>query len=119
MSETIKNKAHQVATNLFQEQGVAHAEAFDPLIILTIIGIIINLICLIRECKKSKSAAVDLMHNPGILASWRLRRVVRRALSKHPLLLMQYHPMVVAGVKAVGKTVTEAEFTSMLEEASL
>ena len=49
-------------------------QAVDPILIITIAEIIIELIKLVHDCRKP---AQEIFASPSIIAKWRLRQVVR------------------------------------------
>lgn len=112
---TIEHKARLVVQNLRTKQEVPNATTLNPLLILTIISIIVNLIRIVQICRQTNAEVVDAMHNPGIFVRWRMSRVTRKALAKFPE-FASCQKQVYNGVLAVAKGVTEDEVAQMLQE---
>src|ERR1051326_417443 len=77
MASIIKDKAQQVCDDMAKNQGIDQKLAFDVMLIIAIIGVIVNLVRLFIECKQSHQQAQAKMANPGLMERWRLRRAIR------------------------------------------
>jgi hypothetical protein len=77
MSELSKDVANEVASHMVFKSKVDNAVAFDPLTVLAIIGVIIQIAKLIAECR-NKSTALDSMVNPSYTQRVRLWLMLNR-----------------------------------------
>lgn len=74
----LEEKAQQIA---FDSEGT---EVFvDPATILSIIGVIIQIVKLYKNCRKSPEEAKYHMDNIGWWNRWRLRRMIRSSIKKN------------------------------------
>lgn len=73
----IENQANQIA-GMIVDDGEDEAVFFDLATILLIISIITAVYRLWKECNKKPLEALAEAKNPGIVARWRLRRLVRQ-----------------------------------------
>lgn len=72
----IEDKANAIAADMAKNEEIKKY-AFDPLTILTIISILIQVVKLAYECYKDHHQVATVMQNPGLMERWRLRRVIK------------------------------------------
>lgn len=75
----IEDKANRIVDDTKSEMPTVF---FDPITIIAVIGLIVQLIRLYQSCKKKPEDAKTLMAAPNFIHRWRLRRMVRAALAK-------------------------------------
>ena len=72
----IEEKANSVAAAL-EQKNVEHRVAFDPLMILTIVEVIVFLVKLYKKGNKTAQEAHQSMQSLGLVERWHLRRAIR------------------------------------------
>lgn len=72
-------KAADMALKIAASYTKKEGYTLDPMTILMIAGLIINLAKIAYECYKDKNKAVNAMQNPGLIAKIILAREIRKA----------------------------------------
>lgn len=74
-----EQKAREAAEYMVSELKVDRVKAFDIMLILALIGVIIELVKLIRWwCGQSSDQAIDTFRKPGIVGKILLRRAINK-----------------------------------------
>lgn len=71
----IEEVAHKVASNINAKNKTF---SIDPFTIITIINCIIGIIRLIYQCRKNRTSVKRVMHRPGIMSRFLMKRVVKQ-----------------------------------------
>lgn len=127
MSETLNILAKDIQKKILSEVKEKDIYGIDPITIILIIGVIVNIIRVIQECNKKEinkmesSEKVDLLstevkfrsaHN-SFLTRWRLKSIIKSHLDKK-----QYRvygePMLKALLEA-GKSITTKQVIAIME----
>lgn len=77
----LEEKATQIAVGSKDDNMVE--VAIDPITIMAIIGLIIEVVQMFRNCQKTPEDARVVMSSPNWLQLWKLRGMVRQELKKH------------------------------------
>lgn len=72
----IKDKAMQICVDMEQSKVPKHL-ALDPMIIIAVVGIIVDVVKAYIECRQNQKQAQTSMANPGLIERWRLRKSIR------------------------------------------
>lgn len=110
----IQDKAKAIAEDMHKNE-VAHHLAFDPMLILTLVGIVFQLVKAYQECKKTPTQTQASIANPGILEKWRLRRIVKTSIDDHEM-YDHVGGKITASTMTVGKSITTEEVQQMYNE---
>ncbi len=108
----LEDKANLIAGDA---KGEMPTVVFDPMTILAIISVIVQVVKLYQECKKTPTEAKDAMASPDFFHRWRLHRVVRQALSEQHS--DETVSAVVNSTLKQGQTITVDEVTQLYAEA--
>lgn len=104
------------AVEVAKKMGVVkEGQAFDPSIILTLAPIIVELIGMLQECRKTPEQALRSVKNPTLWQKFAVRREVRRSMS-----LREYHKhgdRFVDAVFAAAKDTDVQTIQALYEEA--
>jgi hypothetical protein len=73
----IQTEAMLIANDMNQTQNVSKALVLDPMLIISIVGLIVDIVKAYIECQQSASQAQSSMTDPGLIERWRLRRAIR------------------------------------------
>jgi hypothetical protein len=112
----LEEKAAKIATVLAADKTVPR-ETFDPLIILTLAGFVVQIInALMNSCKVTPAAAAARANQPKFLDRWRVRSIAREHLGKHHL-LGPYTGQVATALLTTAKGTTETEMLTLYAEA--
>lgn len=99
----------------------------DPLTIILVIGIIINLIRVVQECRKDKSKLMSqkektdyvttelkfFSFNHSLITRMRIRKIIKTHLSKDQY--NKYGDALLKALLSTGKTVTDEQVSALLE----
>ncbi len=111
----IESKAAEVATHMTSESNIPNKVAFDPMTIMAIIGVIVQLVQQVMACINKPKDAADRARQPRLLDHWRVRRLVRQYNWQHPELAKD--PNVVAdAIVHTGRKVSDVEMEGMYAE---
>lgn len=110
----IQDKANAIAADMQQNQAVRHL-AIDPFTIMAVVGVIIDLVKLYIQCKKTPQQTAASMQNPGVIERWRLHRVIRHHVDYPEAHAALGQPLFNSTLK-VASTVTEDEVNGMYTE---
>ena len=111
--KTIEAKAQAVAEHL-TENNVP--QIISPIMILTIVEIIIELVKLAKSCNQTPKEALGGLKKPGPFERLATRRIVRKRLATLSQ-WRQYGTQFTDGIFAVGGVCTEDEVSTMFQEA--
>lgn len=110
----IQDKANAIAADM-AKNNVEQRVALDPMVVITIIGIVVDVIKTLVECYINHKQAQERLANPGVLEKWRLRRIVRQHLNDDEMNNYVGANIVQSSIN-VGKTLTDDEVQSMYSE---
>ncbi len=117
----LEDKA-KAAAEAMTGQGVDREKAFDPLVLIALLQIILEMIAALIRKNQSVEDALKYLARPSLLASARLRaaamRIGGRTFKGRPDLTKLSGPMGKA-LHAVGRTTTAAEMKAVFQEAKL
>lgn len=77
----LENKALQIAGEA--KGGEMIEVAIDPITIMAIINLIVEIMKMFKDCKKTPTEAKVTMSSPNWIQKWRLRGMIRQELKKH------------------------------------
>ncbi len=110
----IEEKAKEIAQYLKNEEGVDSTKAFDPFLLALIIGVILQIISIFIQKRKSTEKALASCKKPSIMQKWKLRSLLKRELGKkYPDL----YSAVIRGSYDIGSKLTVEEMNQMYIEA--
>ena len=98
--------------NAMVKNGVEQDFAFDPAMILTIIGLVKTFIDMFQECRKDAKGVVKSAHRPGLLEQFKLRLYINAAIPD-----WKRAKQVQAGFLERCRTLTVEEAEELLREA--
>jgi hypothetical protein len=101
------------ASEKMAEGGVARAVALDPLTILAILSVIMEISNILRGCGLSPAEAGKLLRQPTLGAKLRLRRAMTMALKKHPG-ASSHRQEIREALLAVGSEMTDEEVSDLI-----
>lgn len=119
--------AEEIYNKTMSQIDKSELHGIDPLTIIIIIGIIVNIIRVIQECNKdkvlklAKSERTELLSTDikfrsfqhGWLTRLKLKRIVRKHLTKDQY--KTYGEPILKSLLDVGKTVKEEQVSALLE----
>jgi hypothetical protein len=108
----LEDKANLIAGDV---KGDMPTVVFDPMTIMAIISLIVQVVKLYQECKKTPTQAQEAMASPNWIHRWRLRRMTRQALSENHS--DETVGAVVNSTLKQGKALTLDEVTQLYAEA--
>jgi len=76
----LEDKANAISADM-EKSKIEKRVAFDPMMIVTIIGIIVNVIKIYQNCRNTPKEAAASMRSGGILERWRLRKAIRHQIN--------------------------------------
>lgn len=117
LQELAEAKARSAALYMQSDLNVSHAKAFDPMLILAIVSIIIQVAKMMGWCGFTPTQAVDKLRNPGIVENVVLSRVtsgvVREKFGGRPD-LTALEVKIKKAIKATAARSTEDEIGLLL-----
>jgi hypothetical protein len=119
--------AEEIYNKTMSQIDKSELHGIDPLTIIIIIGIIVNIIRVIQECNKdkvsklAKSERTELLSTDmkfrafqhGWLTRLKLKRIVKKYLTKDQY--KEYGEPILKSLLDVGKTVKEEQVSALLE----
>lgn len=115
----IEQKAREAAGALEAKHGLPNLVAFDPMTILALIEVVIEVIKGLVSKGQTPAQAVGILRKPGYLAAARIRVAARHATNRH----FQGRPdldavkaKLTAAVRETGKATDETEMAEMFRE---
>jgi|SRR5579859_2022741 len=115
MENIIEQKANQIAADM-EKNGVQYEIVVDIMLVLTIISIIVGLIQVYQNCKKTPAQAHQSMIKPGVLEKWRLRKIAKAKIDD-PEMYDHINIKLINSIINVGKTLTIEDVQKMYQEA--
>lgn len=106
--------ANELANDLVKD-GEDKVVLFDPMFIIAIIGIIINLVKLWKDCNKTPLNALADSKSPGLIGRWQLRRLIKHSLDDEEV-SSRYGNKVFKAVLAKGQKLTEDNLKKLFTE---
>ena len=117
MSDT---QVENFAKKILAETSIPEEEEFGSIIaLLMIISLCFTAIRIVQECKKNNSSTEDIQNDiikfsqEGILAKWRLRREMRKSMSKEQY--KKYRSELESALVNVGSNISYSETEALLE----
>jgi hypothetical protein len=110
--EFTQGVANQIAADIHGEDNPT--VAIDPATIMAIISVIIQVVKMYRECKKSPAQAKESMSSPGFLNRWKLKRLAKSAVADQGASVSADD--VYNGVLRHGGRVTISDVTQLYQE---
>jgi hypothetical protein len=110
---TLEERAEKIAFQLSEEH---QAVALDPVTIMIVLGILVEVVKLFMKCH-SASGAVGQLADPGFFHRLLMRRVIKNHLRKTKL--RGHETEVEKAIVASGKTVSTQEMGSYYSEVAL
>jgi len=111
----LETKAQAIAADMAADDKVK-TYALDPMSILTIVSVLVQVVEFIYECYKDHQQTAQVMQNPGIMARWRLRRIIRDQVNDSQD-RRDIRNRLFRSTLNVGKTVTAQEAEQLHAEA--
>ncbi len=109
----IEKKAWALSDELVA-RGVDKKYAIDPLTILAIIQVLIELVKLMQWCQKTPPSALQIARNPNIVQRWWLKRTALDKLGRE--MYNKIGNQVLDGVKTVAEKSTVDDMIVMYKE---
>jgi len=72
------NKSESIANKITQKLTRNYGYAFDPLTVIMIAGLIINIIRMVYECRNSKEERANMLRKPNLIQKIILRRHISK-----------------------------------------
>lgn len=88
-------------------------KSFDPATIAVIAMLIMQVVKMWKDCRKTPDEVVTSFHNPTLLQKFRLRRMTRQELGNS---YNEYGDSVVKAILETGKEATEEDIESVSNE---
>jgi hypothetical protein len=128
--EIVDNLAEKVLEDVLKEVKETSRYGIDPLTIIIVIGIIVNVIRVIQECNKNNTSSFSkgetanflttkirsnsfLRGSRGFLNKMRMQNIVKKHLNKNQIKTYM-NPLIKAMIE-LGKTVTDEQTSALLE----
>jgi len=128
-SVVIEQTASRLEPRILHKAAEKHPNYgfIDPITILMIISIMVGVIRIIQECQKNKLKKLSdeekinfylneiksKAKNPGLLAKWRIQKVIKRAMSKEQY--KYFGDSVYETLQELGERIKEEQVSSLLE----
>lgn len=111
----VEKFAKEVHQNYFAMDGFGNEEgvSLDPITILMVAGLIINIIRLWKECKKDEEEVLESISNPSLFESVILRRLCRNEVGRKSA------PCLYTAIKMSASKLTSNELASIYQEVPL
>jgi hypothetical protein len=117
---SVRALAERVQGLLAGEHRLVASVAFDPAVLLTIVETIIGLVNIYDACQNNASKSLDVVADPGILGTLRLRKVVvasaRRHLAGEKLYLFRHVFTIEHALRSAGLQLTQQDLGQILTE---
>ena len=110
----IEEKANAVCGNMVKN-GEDKVVMFNPLFIIAVISVLIEIVKLWKDCNKKPLEAVADARSPGILTRWAVRRAVRKHLDDEEM-EPRYAAKLSKAVLTVGAEMNEEEMAKAFAE---
>lgn len=111
--ETTNPPCAGIPTLTYKAAKVARfAAMFDPMLLLTLLSLIVNIIRLVKECQNTPRIAHVIIRKPSFFQQARLRKMVKRDF---PANSSEVEKML----KIVGAATTPAEVVALFSEETL
>jgi hypothetical protein len=128
--EIVDNLAEKVLEDVLKEVQETSRYGIDPLTIIIVIGIIVNVIRVIQECNKNNTSAFSkgetanfltteirrnsfLRGSRGFLNKMRMQNIIKKHLNKNQIKVYM-NPLIRAMIE-LGKTVTDEQTSALME----
>jgi hypothetical protein len=128
--EIVNNIAENVLEEVLKEVKETSRYGIDPLTIIIVIGIIVNVIRVIQECNKKNTSSFStgekanfltteirrqsfLDGSRGFINKLRVQRIVKKHLNKSQTRV--YMDPLIRAMKKLGKIVTDEQTSALLE----
>lgn len=129
----MKDKIEKLAIKIIQQSNLTQIKqdpknyGIDPITIIIVIGVILSLVRVIQECKKTKFSEYDMktqallmqsdVRSLSIKNSWfnrlKIKKILRKHLSKDQYRI--YGPSLINGLIITGANLTEEESLTLVE----
>jgi hypothetical protein len=113
----IEAKANNAASELAQTQGIDNSVALDPATILALLEIIMQVMKMLQNCRKTPENALLVLRNPSIMERWALKRIVKRVVDDEDVHKL-YGRQFLNSIVSVGHSCSLDEVTNMYKEVS-
>ncbi len=104
----IQQKAEAIASASGMGAGV-----IDPVTIIAIIGLVLDLIKMWQDCHKTPTQALESAKSPGIVGNVLFHRMVNKHLRHH-----RKKAMIADKAKLIGRELTIADMAAMYAEVT-
>jgi hypothetical protein len=109
-----ENKAGTIVSQAVQDK-VPVTVAIDPLTIIAIIELMLEIIMLWKKCKNEPADALDMVRSPGIIRRMQLRALVNKKIRNSQIGL--YNRQLQSAMLVVGQDLNLSEIIEMYAEA--
>lgn len=116
VATTCTSKAKLVGRYMADQLGVEESKALDPLLIIAIASIILEIFKVLYKKNKTPKEALDTVKKPGILQRWTARRIIYNKLGTP---FYDLYSKVSKGLYAQSKNLDEMSVKNILEEVKL
>lgn len=72
------NKSESIANKITQKLTKNYGYTFDPLTVIMIAGLILNIVRMVYECRNSQEARASMLRNPNLMQKIILRRHISK-----------------------------------------
>lgn len=110
MSKIVEAVAAKVTDSFPQEEK----SQIDPMTILMIISIIISVIRVIQECKKTSADVKGIASNISVMEKMKINRQIRKTLGT--VRGLKFGPVIYNGLVQYGKTADTNELEQLFNE---
>lgn len=111
VDQVVEQRAHKAAAYLNTSLGVEKVVAFDPMLIVALIGVIIQVVKMMGWCGLSPDKAMKALAKPGVLGRMVLRRAVNKKL---PDATQKFKKLVQDALVATSADVSEDEVVRLM-----
>lgn len=105
----LEDKANKIVAEAKGENPVVFV---DPITILTVISVIVQIVKLYQSCKKTPEEVKKSMESPNWIERWRLKRIVRKSIKSN-----EDVNGIVNGILKQGKDITVEEIVQLQKES--
>lgn len=123
MKQQNNEKIKDIASDILSSQDLPEDKFGSVIMIIMMVAILVNVIRVIQECNKDKdenesvekykSTIIDLSNRRGWFTKMRLKKIIRRELSKEDY--KDYGNTLVEAILNKGASITDEEVSVLLE----
>lgn len=106
MSSLVNEKAESILTEISLKKGIQ----FNPLLLIQIAFMILELFKVLKDCKKTEKETRDIFDKPNFLQKRKMKAIIKKAR------LDQDDKDIFEAIKTVGSSLSEEEIKQLYSE---